>query len=776
MKQKGCSEMKPNFLNDILTPNIINAVGNSRYEPLISGWLAHLSELLGTQVSFIFRISENDNMSMSNDNFIIIENPYIFSKKLNNIYELFNPTENKQCLIKEYLNFNEKSAAIIAYNFYENQKLWKEIPPDWSLHHAEKREFFKCHSEIIGLYKWILPIFIKNIIVGVFVISQVMENDFNDFDKIKKFFISIQKKFDLSFLPTEYEINDFIRSTVYESDYRSDKFYRFIESIDKIEYSLAVAHENAVMSHINDIHNKVLSIAWDKNNRYENTFNNNPIHYMASNLKLPTTALYDCILTLQDTLNINEVIVFKPRSEPNSIEIESTVVNKTIKTKLSKDNSYDLIFSHASFKFNIDSKSWKDVCKKNTGKFISHITTYDECKNFLIGEIPHDFSRSILFACAIKGYEDSPVAFLFEFDNKNKETSFVIETYLSWLKELLEQISIIYLVQWNMLIAEYYQKILHISNQYLTHEIGQIYAGLMAATESFQSQFNKFMDSRQKLNTMSFDEDALPNFLKKSIIYSKDVESMAAQINAIAKNAFVLTEKNDSNFVFFHPYKKIIYKLVKVYNQNAEVEDKQIIFPSITIDDPNRPMLYADPKMIEQIISNLLNNALKYSFSNSKIYLDAKITKNNQYVFTVTNYGLPIPIEEQEKIFDLGYRGQNALTVSHNGIGLGLYLAKKLALINNGYIDLKHCEIISPFCVPIMSEYLNLPDKYRDKIIENQCESELKRLKKIEKYDKIIKHESLIKKFSPIYFKRYIENPTAEIIFTLTIDQARWIK
>ncbi|HVJ48468.1 sensor histidine kinase KdpD [Desulfitobacterium sp.] len=95
------------------------------------------------------------------------------------------------------------------------------------------------------------------------------------------------------------------------------------------------------------------------------------------------------------------------------------------------------------------------------------------------------------------------------------------------------------------------------------------------------------------------------------------------------------------------------------------------------------PLIYVDFVLIEQVIVNLLDNAMKYSNPNGKILLDVR--NNNQEIeVTVQNWGSRIPQEDLEHIFDKFYRVRVPRQIS--GTGLGLAISKGIIELHGGRI------------------------------------------------------------------------------------------
>ena len=78
-----------------------------------------------------------------------------------------------------------------------------------------------------------------------------------------------------------------------------------------------------------------------------------------------------------------------------------------------------------------------------------------------------------------------------------------------------------------------------------------------------------------------------------------------------------------------------------------------------------------DAKILRHILSNLLSNAVKYS--PDKIPIDFDLSGNNrEIIFSVTDYGIGIPLKDQTHLFDLFHRASNVGTIGGTGIGLSI--------------------------------------------------------------------------------------------------------
>jgi signal transduction histidine kinase len=100
------------------------------------------------------------------------------------------------------------------------------------------------------------------------------------------------------------------------------------------------------------------------------------------------------------------------------------------------------------------------------------------------------------------------------------------------------------------------------------------------------------------------------------------------------------------------------------------------------------PNVRTDEAKVHQIVSNLVENALKYSPSNTRITVRAE-TRDGGVVISVHDEGRGIPAESHERIFDRFYQVDSSATRSVGGTGLGLYICRKTSETLNGRLWLE---------------------------------------------------------------------------------------
>jgi len=99
----------------------------------------------------------------------------------------------------------------------------------------------------------------------------------------------------------------------------------------------------------------------------------------------------------------------------------------------------------------------------------------------------------------------------------------------------------------------------------------------------------------------------------------------------------------------------------------------------------NLPDVAGDARRLQEVLQNLLDNAIQYTLPGGKIVLSAEL-KNYGVVFTVSDTGIGIPTADQPRIFERFYRVDAARSREAGGTGLGLAIAKHLIEVHGGRI------------------------------------------------------------------------------------------
>ena len=95
-------------------------------------------------------------------------------------------------------------------------------------------------------------------------------------------------------------------------------------------------------------------------------------------------------------------------------------------------------------------------------------------------------------------------------------------------------------------------------------------------------------------------------------------------------------------------------------------------------------IVFGDEKRINQVVTNLLTNAIKYTPDNGKINIFIDLDKEREeYVFSIENFGISLTKDELDKIWDPFYRKEKSRNKKYGGTGLGLSIVKRILEVHN---------------------------------------------------------------------------------------------
>ncbi|CUS89039.1 two-component system, OmpR family, phosphate regulon sensor histidine kinase PhoR [Candidatus Kryptonium thompsonii] len=137
-------------------------------------------------------------------------------------------------------------------------------------------------------------------------------------------------------------------------------------------------------------------------------------------------------------------------------------------------------------------------------------------------------------------------------------------------------------------------------------------------------------------------------------------------------------------------FKKMVNEILKMYEKN--LKDKKL-YCQVDISD-EIPTFWADPYRIEQMLSNLIDNAIKYTEKGGiKIkvepYSEFSKKEPDAIKITIEDTGIGIPREHLPRIFERFYVVDKSRSRQSGGTGLGLSIVKHIVLMYNGKINVE---------------------------------------------------------------------------------------
>lgn len=175
------------------------------------------------------------------------------------------------------------------------------------------------------------------------------------------------------------------------------------------------------------------------------------------------------------------------------------------------------------------------------------------------------------------------------------------------------------------------------------------------------------------------DQEKLDRTISRSI---SNIELLSGYIDSILDLARIESGRIKNDFVMIN-LTELVLKVIESLSVVAQEKNIVVYFP----DYMDRVEGELDQSMVMRLIDNLLSNAIKFSPSGTRVTVKIKEEEGVNHVW-VSDQGPGIPEEEKEKIFVRYFRGLHGGKTK--GIGLGLSLARSIAELHNGTINLEN--------------------------------------------------------------------------------------
>ena len=119
---------------------------------------------------------------------------------------------------------------------------------------------------------------------------------------------------------------------------------------------------------------------------------------------------------------------------------------------------------------------------------------------------------------------------------------------------------------------------------------------------------------------------------------------------------------------------------------DAAIESVQITSPTHQIIKPDEmhQIIKGDKERLQQVVINLLTNAIKYSPGTDKVFVNVEL-QNGNVKFSVTDTGIGFRKENRNRIFERYYR-EDERAIHFQGLGIGLFISHEIVKRHNGKI------------------------------------------------------------------------------------------
>lgn len=199
----------------------------------------------------------------------------------------------------------------------------------------------------------------------------------------------------------------------------------------------------------------------------------------------------------------------------------------------------------------------------------------------------------------------------------------------------------------------------------VSHELKSPVSVVHTTAETlYKGYFGNLSPEQQKiietiLRNCQYLEDIIRNYLDLSKMELDSLESFQQEINL---------------------YEDVIKQIVEMPEHASNIKNMKLDL-NIEI----KPKIKADPNLLKIVVTNFINNAIKYGKADTTIKIELR-QADNEYIFSVFNEGVGIPPEGTDKLFQKFSRLKQKGTEGIKGSGLGLYICKSIIEKHKGKI------------------------------------------------------------------------------------------
>lgn len=179
-------------------------------------------------------------------------------------------------------------------------------------------------------------------------------------------------------------------------------------------------------------------------------------------------------------------------------------------------------------------------------------------------------------------------------------------------------------------------------------------------------------------------DDVIP--ADKSIFLSMEDEVL--RLNRLVQDLRDLSLAEINELVLHKKESNVNILLQRAVSMLRPLTDEKELMVTVNLDDAI-PLLYIDTDRINQVIYNILNNAIRYIDRGRAIYIETQLIRNMSVPsvqILIADTGNGIAPEDMPHIFQYFYRGEKSRSRKRGGSGIGLALARQFVLCHGGSI------------------------------------------------------------------------------------------
>ena len=222
----------------------------------------------------------------------------------------------------------------------------------------------------------------------------------------------------------------------------------------------------------------------------------------------------------------------------------------------------------------------------------------------------------------------------------------------------------------------------------LANEVNSM-ANFLSKSEEIKQNFisNVSHELKTPMTTISgFIDGILDGTIEKnnSEVYLKVVSSEIKRLSRIVKSMLSLSRIDNGDFYLNRTSFDILGIIIDIFVFFEKViKEKEVEI--IGLNSLKSVFIEGDSDLIYQVVYNILENAVKFVNKNGYIKININ-QKNGNAIISIKNTGLGIPLNEIELIFERFYKTDKSRSRDKVGLGIGLYIVRKILRIHGGDI------------------------------------------------------------------------------------------
>lgn len=228
------------------------------------------------------------------------------------------------------------------------------------------------------------------------------------------------------------------------------------------------------------------------------------------------------------------------------------------------------------------------------------------------------------------------------------------------------------------------KKLNELKNRFVTmasHEFRTPLASILSSSELLEHYSHKWSESKKlsHLHRIQVSVKHMTELLNDVLLLGK-ADAGKLQLNPSQINIWQFCQELVEEIQLTTQTHQIIFQIENCLENNDSCQK------DLGTTKNSCGVAYMDEKMLRHILSNLLSNGIKYSPNSDKVIFDL-ICQSKSVIFRIRDFGIGVPPEEQDRLFDSFHRANNVGSIP--GTGLGLPIVKRAVDLHGGTIAIE---------------------------------------------------------------------------------------